>query len=391
MTEEEAYEKGLLKKIGSEIDDAYISSIKTLVVDNTAIDRVADSIKIVYTPLHGSGNKPVRRILKEIGFKNVLVVKDQELPDPEFPTVKYPNPEEADSFRLAIELSDKEDADLIIGTDPDCDRMGVAVRNTQGKYVVLTGNQIGCLLLEYILSQKMRLGLMPENGFVVKTVVTSELARRIAEHYGVEMIEVLTGFKFIGEKIKELDDTGIKKYIFGFEESHGYLAGTFARDKDAVVASMLTAEMAAFYKGCGMTLYEGLQEIFQKYGYYFEEVTSFALEGKEGIEKINAAMDALRSDKTASFIKCYPEEIRDYLTGETLHVGSGRKEKINLPSSNVLYYRLKDSAWFCIRPSGTEPKIKIYYGCADKTENKSRERLKSIKENVIAEIKKLLF
>jgi len=390
MKEQEGYEKGLIKKIGSEMDDVYINCLKTLVVDWEVIKKATDSTKIVYTPLHGTGNKPVRRILSEIGFKNVLVVKEQEFPDPEFPTVKYPNPEEAESLKLAMELADRENADLIIGTDPDCDRMGLAVKNAKGEYVVLTGNQIGCLLLEYILSQKMRLGLIPENGFVVKTVVSTELARKIAENYGVELIEVLTGFKFIGEKIKELDDTGIKKYLFGFEESHGYLAGTFARDKDAVVASMLAAEAAAFYKSRGMTLYEGLQEIFQKYGYYCEEVTSFALEGKEGLEKINAAMDALRNDKTAGFIECCPVEIRDYLTGETLDLESGEKGKTGLPSSNVLYYRLKGSAWFCIRPSGTEPKIKIYYGSADKSEQESRERLMSIKENVIAGIKKLL-
>lgn len=391
LTEQETYSKGLIKIIGSDIDDAYMSCLKTLVVDDEAVERVADSFKIVYTPLHGSGNKPVRRILKETGFKNVLVVKQQELPDPEFPTVKYPNPEERDSFKLSYELANKEGADLIIGTDPDCDRMGVAVRDSQGEFVVLTGNQIGCLLLEYILSQKKRLGLLPENGFAVKTVVTSELARRIAEYYGVEMLEVLTGFKFIGEKIKELDDTGIKKYLFGFEESHGYLAGTFSRDKDAVVASMLIGEMAAFYKERGMTIYDSLQEIFRRYGYYFEEITSFALEGKEGIEKINGAMDALRNDKIGSFEKCNPVEIRDYLIGESINVESGEKKKIDLPSSNVLYYSLMGEAWFCIRPSGTEPKIKIYYGCADKTEEKSRERLKSIKENVVTSIKELLY
>jgi len=391
MDESEAYEKGLIKKIGPEIDDAYINSLKTLVVDREAIDQTAASIKIVYTPLHGSGNKPVRRILSEIGFKNVLVVKEQELPDPEFPTVKYPNPEEAESLKLAMELAHKEDADLIIGTDPDSDRMGIAVKNRQGEFIVLTGNQIGCLLLEYILSQKKRLGTLPANGFTVKTIVSTELARKIALYYGVEMIEVLTGFKFIGEKIKDLDDTGLKKYIFGFEESHGYLAGTFARDKDAVVASMLAAEMAAYYKARGMTIYDGLIEIYNRYGYCFEEVTSFALEGKEGVEKINAAMDAIRREKGASFAECTIEEVRDYLTGETVNLESGQKDKTGLPSSNVLYYRLKDSAWFCIRPSGTEPKIKIYFGSAGKSADEAKERLNSIKEKVLGEIKKLLF
>lgn len=390
MPEQEAVSKGLIRKIGSEIDDIYINNLKTLAVNPKAAANTAASMKIVYTPLHGTGNKPVRRILEETGFKNVLIVKEQELPDPEFHTVKYPNPEEKDSFKLAIELAKKENVDLIIGTDPDCDRVGVVVRNSAGEYVVLTGNQTGCLLMEYILSQKKKTGTLPAGGFVMKTIVTSELARSIADHYNVELIEVLTGFKFIGEKIRELDERGSKKYIFGFEESYGYLAGTFARDKDAVVASMLIAEMAAYYKSRGMSLYEGLQEIFKKYGYFAEGITSFTLEGKEGIAKISGAMDELRSHKTAKFGDCDIDKIRDYQIRETLHVRTGRKEPLELPASNVLYYELKDGSWFCIRPSGTEPKIKIYCGVSGSSVEKAQQKLDSIKENVINAIKKLL-
>jgi phosphoglucomutase len=391
MPEQEAVRKGLIRKIGSEIDDAYINSLKTLAVNPAVAAKTAGSMKIVYTPLHGSGNKPARRILAETGFKNVLVVKEQEMPDQEFRTVKYPNPEEKDSFKLAIELAKKEDVDLIIGTDPDSDRVGVVVRNSSGEYIVLTGNQTGCLLMEYILSQKKEVGSLPANGFVVKTIVTSELARRIACFYDVELIEVLTGFKFIGEKIKELDETGLKKYIFGFEESYGYLAGTFVRDKDAVVASMLIGEMAAFYKNRGMSLYEGLQEIFRKYGYFVEGITSFTLEGKEGVKKISSAMDVLRAHKSGEFGSCQVEAIRDYRLKETLYVRTGKRTALDLPNSNVLYYELTDGSWFCIRPSGTEPKIKIYYGVSETTMDKAQQKLEYIKENIVNVIKKLIY
>ena len=271
----------------------------------------AATMKIVFTPCMVPVTS-VRRILREIGFKNVLVVPEQEMPDSEFSTVKSPNPEEKDAFKLAIKLAKREGVDLIIGTDPDSDRVGVVVKSSSGEYVVLTGNQTGCLLMEYILSQKKAAGTLPANGFVVKTIVTSELARKIAEYYNIELIDVLTGFKFIGEKIKELDEGGKKKYLFGFEESYGYLAGTFARDKDAVVASMLIGEMAAYYKNRGMSLYEGLQEIFQKYGYYIEGITSFTLQGKEGVEKISGAMEKLRMQKSEVFGAFKVAAIRDY-------------------------------------------------------------------------------
>lgn len=391
MEKDEAIEKGLLQIIGKEVDDEYIEKLKTLTVNPELSKEIGRSFKIVYTPLHGAGNKPVRRILKETGFENVIVVKEQELPDPEFSTVAYPNPEEKDAFKLAIELAKKEDVDLIIGTDPDSDRVGVVVRNKDGEYVVLTGNQTGCLLLEYILSQKKKRGELPENGFVVKTIVTTELAKEIAKDYNVELIEVLTGFKFIGEKIKQLDEFGNMKYLFGFEESYGYLAGTFARDKDAVVASMLIAEMAAYYKSRGMTLYEGLLELFEKYGYSLEGITSFTLTGKEGLEKITSAMESLRVNKTVKFGTYEVSAVRDYLLGERYVVSSGQKEKLTLPESDVLYYELDEGCWFAIRPSGTEPKIKIYYGVKESTMDKAKEKLKLLQENVLSVIEKLLF
>lgn len=390
MAESLAVEKGLIKKIGSEIDDAYINSLKTLVVNKEAVAQAAATMKIVFTPLHGSGNKPVRRILREIGFKNVLVVPEQEMPDSEFSTVKSPNPEEKDAFKLAIKLAKREGVDLIIGTDPDSDRVGVVVKSSSGEYVVLTGNQTGCLLMEYILSQKKAAGTLPANGFVVKTIVTSELARKIAEYYNIELIDVLTGFKFIGEKIKELDEGGSKKYLFGFEESYGYLAGTFARDKDAVVASMLIGEMAAYYKNRGMSLYEGLQEIFQKYGYYIEGITSFTLQGKEGVEKISGAMEKLRMQKSEVFGAFKVAAIRDYGNRETIRFPAGDKERLDLPESNVLYYELSDGSWFCVRPSGTEPKIKIYYGVSDTSSEGARQKLASLEGSVVGEIRNLL-
>lgn len=390
IEKEEAIEKGLIKIIGKEIDDEYIRNLKTLCVNPELSAAIGKDFRIVYTPLHGSGNKPVRRILDEIGFKNVLVVKEQELPDPEFSTVKSPNPEERDAFKLAIELAQKEDVDLIIGTDPDSDRVGVVVRNKEGEYVVLTGNQTGCLMLEYILSQKKQRGTLPPEGFVVKTIVTTELAKAIAKDYNVELIEVLTGFKFIGEQIKLLDEFGNKKYLFGFEESYGYLAGTFVRDKDAVVASMLIAEMAAYYKSRDMSLYEGLLEIFEKYGYTLEGIKSYTLKGKEGMEKIKSAMDRLRKDKITQFGIYEASAVRDYLAGERYDIATGQKEKINLPESDVLYYEMKDGSWFCIRPSGTEPKIKIYFGVADNSLEASGKKLETLQENILTVVEGLI-
>lgn len=390
ISREEAVERGLLVFIGEEIDDAYISALKKVSINPGLCREIGKETKIIYTPLHGTGNKPVRRILDEIGFKNVLVVKEQEMPDPEFSTVKYPNPEEKAVFDIAIEMAKKENVDLIIGTDPDADRMGIVVRNHEGEYITLTGNQTGCLMMDYILSQKKQAGTLPDNAFVVKTIVSSDMARKIAESYGVEIIDVLTGFKFIGEQIRMLDDTGIKKFMFGFEESYGYLSGTHARDKDAVVASMLIAEVCAWYKSRGMNLYQGLLEMFEKYGYVKEGIDSFTLKGKEGLEKIESAMAALRSMELSKVGPKDVEVIADYEKQEKLVVKTGERTETGLPKSNVLHYTLDPGFWFCIRPSGTEPKIKIYYGVSSTSMENADRELESLKRDVMSVVKPLL-
>ncbi|EPR09209.1 phospho-sugar mutase [Ruminiclostridium papyrosolvens] len=390
ISKEEAISKGLLQIIGSEIDDAYIEMLKNLRINKDAVSKVADTFKIVYTPLHGAGNKPVRRILAESGFKHVLVVKEQELPDSEFSTVKSPNPEERSAFELAIKLASDNDVDLIIGTDPDSDRVGVVVRKNDGEYAVLTGNQTGCLLLEYILTAMKEHGKLPANGFVVKTIVTTELARVIANYYNIELVEVLTGFKFIGEQIKLRDETGNQKYLFGFEESYGYLAGTDVRDKDAVVASMLVAEMAAYYKAKGISLYDALINVYEKYGYFVEGINSFTLEGKDGVMRIKEALSTMRNTRYEAFGGIKVKAIRDYQKSERYVIASGATEKITLPESDVLYFEMEDGSWFCVRPSGTEPKIKIYYGVSDKTLNLSQNKLERFKTGVLDVIKPLL-
>lgn len=390
ISKEEAISKGLLQIIGSEIDDEYIDMLKKLRINKDAAAKVADTFKIVYTPLHGAGNKPVRRILAESGFKHVLVVKEQELPDSQFSTVKSPNPEERSAFELAIKLASDNDVDLIIGTDPDSDRVGVVVRKNDGEYAVLTGNQTGCLLLEYILTAMKEEGKLPANGFVVKTIVTTELARVIANYYNIELVEVLTGFKFIGEQIKLRDETGKQKYLFGFEESYGYLAGTDVRDKDAVVASMLIAEMAAYYKAKGISLYDALINVYEKYGYYLEGISSFTLEGKDGVTKIKQALSTMRNTRYEEFGDIKVKAVRDYQKSERYVIESGTTEKILLPESDVLYFEMEDGSWFCVRPSGTEPKIKIYYGVSEKTLNLSQDKLEMFKAGVIDVIKPLL-
>ena len=385
-----AKSNGLISIIGKEVDDVYINNLKTLCL-NPEIIREQESFKIVYTPIHGTGNKPVRRILKEVGFKNVLVVKEQELPDCEFSTVQSPNPENIEALSMAIELARSNNVDLVIGTDPDCDRVGVAVRNKDGEYVGLTGNQIGCLLLDYILSQKKEKGTLPKNGFVVKTIVSTELARKIAGHFDILLIETLTGFKFIGEQIKKLDEFGDKKYLFGFEESYGYLAGTFARDKDGVVSSMLIAEMASYYNKKGMTLYEALQELYKKYGYYKEGVCAYTLKGIDGQDRIRFTMESLRDENHKTFGKIELKAKRDYKKGEILNFDTNKKEILNLPISDVLYYETQDNEWFCIRPSGTEPKIKVYFGVACDTNQQAEENLEKLKQNVLEKVEKLLY
>jgi len=390
ISREEAFEKGLIQVIGKEVDDAYIAELKKVCINPDISREIGKSTKIIYTPLHGTGNKPVRRILKDIGFENVLIVKEQEMPDPDFSTVKYPNPEEKAAFNIAIEMAKNEDVDLIIGTDPDADRVGVVVRDSSGEYVTLTGNQTGCILMEYILSQKKQKGILPDNAFVVKTIVSSDLARKIAQNYDVEIIDVLTGFKFIGEQIRLLDDTGMKKFMFGFEESYGYLAGTHARDKDAVVASMLIAEVYAWYKSRGMNLYQGLMEIFEKYGYVKEGVDSFTLKGKEGLERIESAMATLRSREISKIGPRDVEIISDYERQEKVIVKTREHSRIDLPKSNVLHYTLEPGSWFCIRPSGTEPKIKIYYGVSSSSLENADKELELLKQDVLTIVKPLL-
>lgn len=386
---DEAVKKDLIEIMGKEVDDAYINALKTLSVTSVPAD-VLDRCRIIYTPLHGSGNKPVRRILKEKGFKNVYVVPEQEKPDPEFRTVKYPNPEEKSAFELAIRIAGEKDAELIIGTDPDCDRVGIVIRDKKGEYITLTGNQTGCLLMEYILSNLSEQGRIPENPFVVKTIVSTELARKIANAYNVKLVEVLTGFKFIGEQILLRDEQGDENFVFGFEESYGYLSGTYVRDKDAVVASMLIAEMFAWYKSKGMTLYDALVSLYEKYGYAREALDSFTLKGKEGMERIRNAMSTLRDEMPDRFGDIVIKAVRDYKKRTRTDLMAGKKEPLSLPESDVLYYETREDFWFCIRPSGTEPKIKIYYGVSADSGEASKKALETLRSNVLSKIKPLL-
>lgn len=400
---EEAKQKGLLTYWGEEVDEAYTDMLEKLVIDREAIEAQKD-MSIVYTPLHGSGNKPVRRILARLGLKNVHVVPEQELPDGSFPTVEVPNPENPAALSMAIELAKKEDADLVIGTDPDSDRIGIAVRTlVDGKetYVPFTGNQVGLMLLDYILDSKKTAGTLQDGSFAVTTIVSSKLAGAICKYYGVELQEVLTGFKFIGERIKLDDEFGNKHFQFGFEESYGYLSGVDVRDKDAVVAAMLIAGMLAQSRQRGQSLVDRLNNIYARFGYGFEEAVAVTLEGKEGIEKIAGSMKSLRADLEAcqnleqaqKLLNGAPvKAVRDYQTSKRyVFTEQGIEvETINLPVSNVLLYELggdKDLDWACARPSGTEPKLKIYFGIYANTEVASRERLAKTKEIVSSAVK----
>ena len=359
MDEVEATEKGLLRIIGNkEVDDDYIAQVKTLCIQPDMLAKEGPTLSIVYTPLHGSGNVPVRRILKEIGITNVAVVKEQELPDPNFSTIKVPNPEDPGAFALAIKLADQVGASVIFATDPDCDRLGVAVRDKAGQFQLLTGNQIGCVLLHYILSTKKKQGTLPANGAAVKSIVSTSLANRICERYGVAMFETLTGFKFIGEKIQQFQDTGSHTFLFGFEESYGFLSSTFVRDKDGVNASLLIAEAAAACKAEGITLYDRVQQIFQEYGYFVEKVVSKTLPGKDGLTRMKEIMKGLRANPPKELAGMRVTAVRDYLTG--VRTMGGVAEPTGLPTSDVLYFELEGGCWVCVRPSGTEPKIKLY-------------------------------
>ncbi len=363
MTASDAKAAGLYKVIGAEIDDKYIAHVKAQVVNQDAIDRMQDSIKIVYTPLHGTGNIPVRRALKEIGFTHVQVVPQQELPDGDFPTVSYPNPEAAEAFALGLEIAKKTDADLVLATDPDADRLGVYVKDTKtGEYISLTGNMSGSLLCEYVLSQKAAAGLIPADGEVVKSIVTTNLVDAVAANYGCRLVECLTGFKWIGQQILREERTGTGHYMFGMEESYGCLIGAYARDKDAVSASVALCEAAAYYKTKGMTLWDAMLAMYEKYGYYKDAVKSISLAGIEGLAKIQTIMETLRGNTPVRVGDYTVLSVRDYKLDTVRDMKTGEVKPTGLPASNVLYYDLNDNAWVCVRPSGTEPKIKLYYG-----------------------------
>ncbi|GFR35991.1 phospho-sugar mutase [Thermobrachium celere] len=383
MEYDEAVEKGLFNFMPKEVEDTYVKLVKGLTVNKELVEKMKDKVKVIYTPLHGTGNKPVRRVLEELGYKNVYVVKEQENPDPAFSTVKYPNPEESEVFTRAMEMARELDADVIIGTDPDCDRVGVVVKNSEGNYVVLTGNQTGALLTHYMLENLKATNTMPKNPVVIKTIVTTEFARAICKDYGVEILDVLTGFKYIGEKIKEFEINGDKNFILGFEESYGYLAGTFVRDKDAVIASMLIVEMVCYYKDRGMSLYEGLVELYNKYGFYKEDLVSITLKGIEGSEKIKKIMEDLRSNPPKKVADLSVEFVKDYKMSVTKNVVSGEEEAIDLPKSNVIQLVLEDGSVITARPSGTEPKIKFYFMTKGETLDKAEENIKRFKEEIL--------
>ena len=363
MDKAEAEKAGLFEVIGKEVDDAYMAELKKQVIHMDAIQAEGKNLKIVYTPLHGTGNIPARRILKELGFENVYVVKEQELPDGDFPTVSYPNPEAAEAFELGLKLAKEVDADLVLATDPDVDRLGVRVKDKNGEYHDLTGNMSGCLLANYEISQRKAVnGSLPEDGALIKTIVTTNLADAIAKGYGVKLIEVLTGFKFIGQQILGFEKSGKGSYLFGFEESYGCLIGTYARDKDAIVATMALCEAAAYYKTQGKTLWDAMIEMYEQFGYYKDDIKAVTMKGIEGLQKIQDIMNSLRQNPPAEFAGHKVVAVRDYKADTIKNLETGEVTPTGLPNSNVLYYELTNDAWVCVRPSGTEPKVKFYYG-----------------------------
>ncbi len=392
MPLDEAKAAGLYQTIGADIDDPYIEELKSLVLHQDSIDAVADKLTIVYSPLHGTGNIPVRRVLKELGFQNVHVVPQQELPDGDFPTVSYPNPEAAEAFELGLALAKKVNADLVLATDPDADRLGVYVKDSKtGEYHTLTGNMSGCLIGDYVIGQRKEInGSLPADGAFIRSIVSTNMADAIAKYYGIQLVEVLTGFKFIGQKMLEFEKTGNGTYLFGMEESYGCLTGTYARDKDAVVASMALCEAAAYYMTKNMTLWDAMLEMYERYGYYKDHVESITLKGIEGLAKIQEIMNTLRADapKEIGGLKVlaardYKEDtIQDFVTGQTRPTG--------LPKSNVLYYELEDDAWVCVRPSGTEPKVKFYIGVKGTSLADADEKSASLGKQVLDLIQKMI-
>ena len=391
MSLEAAKEAGLYEVIGEAVDDAYMEELKKQVIHQDAIDQMNKDLKIVYSPLHGTGNIPVRRILKELGFENVYVVKEQELPDGNFPTVSYPNPEAKEAFELGLKLAKDVDADLVLATDPDADRLGVYVKDTKsGEYKVLTGNMSGCLLADYEISQTKAVKGLPKDGCLIKSIVTSNMAKAIAESYGVKLIDVLTGFKFIGQQILEFEKTGIGTYLFGFEESYGCLIGTYARDKDAIVATMALCEAAAYYKTLGKTLWDAMIDMYEKYGYYKDDIQSITLKGIEGLEKIQNILETLRKEPPAEIGGYGVQRARDYKAGTIKDLRTGETSDTGLPASNVLYYELENDAWVCVRPSGTEPKVKFYYGVKGTSLEDAQSKSDNLGKFILEMIDKML-
>lgn len=384
MSYEEAIASGKLNIIDEEIEKIYVDKVRDLVIRKELVENKAKDLKIVYTPIHGSGNKPVRRVLNELGYENTFVVKEQELPDGNFPTAAYPNPEEPKVFELAIELGKKVDSDIIFGTDPDCDRIGVVVKDNNGEYKVLSGNQTGVLLTHYMLMSLSELGKLKENPVIIKTIVTTDMVETIAKEYGATVESLLTGFKYIGERIHEYEENKEKNFIFGFEESYGYLAGDFVKDKDAVVASALICEMALYYKSKGKSLYEALIDLYEKYGYYKENLISISLEGKEGQEQIKATLEFLRHSMNSSIDGVDIVKKLDYKVSKEKNVKSIEEKTIDLPASNVLKFVLEDESWFVVRPSGTEPKMKIYTSVIGKGLEDSLNKSEKLKENIMS-------
>ena len=392
MSLADAKAAGLYVTIGADIDDAYMEELKKQVIHWDSIKEVGKDLKIVYSPLHGTGNIPARRVLKELGFENVYVVKEQELPDGEFPTVSYPNPESEEAFELGLKLAKEVDADLILATDPDADRLGVYVKDTKsGEYKVLTGNMSGCLLAEYEISQRKAVnGSLPEDGAVITSIVSSCMAGAIAEAYDLRFIQVLTGFKYIGQQILGFEQTGKGSYVFGFEESYGCLIGTYARDKDAIVATMALCEAAAYYKTQGKTLWDAMIDMYEKYGYYKEDIKSITLKGIEGLAKIQEILETLRNEPPVEIAGCKVLKARDYKEDTIKDMVTGEVTATGLPSSNVLYYDLPDGAWVCVRPSGTEPKVKFYYGIKGTSLEDAEQKAAAMGVEVLAMIDKML-
>lgn len=379
---EQCKNKNLLTYVGEEIYSTYLEKAKDLTIRKELVKESAKDLKIIYTPLHGSGNIPVRRVLKELGYENLRVVKEQELPDGDFPTAPYPNPEDPKVFKLALAMAEEFKPDIIIGTDPDCDRIGAVVQQGQGEYKVLTGNQVGALLSHYILSALKENQQLPANGAIIKTIVSTDMIKPIADKYGIEVMEVLTGFKYIGELIGNFEKTKANEFLFGFEESYGYLSGDFVRDKDAVIAAMLVCEMTLYYKSKGKTLYEALMDLYNEFGYFKESLISIELKGKEGQEKIAFAIDYLRNTDITNIDKYKVVKKFDYKLSVARELSNGDEEEIELPKSNVLKFVLEGGSWFVIRPSGTEPKMKIYVAAVGKTLEQVENNLSIIEKSV---------